>query len=48
MTGFFGVRIERVIELLKPIVDRITTIESNAPQTHRVVRKFNDLEKSII
>lgn len=43
----FWVKIERMIHLLKPIVDLITSIESNDPQIHRVVRKLNEIEKSM-
>lgn len=43
----FWVRIKKMINLLKPIVDLITSIESNDPQIHRVVRKLNELEKSM-
>ena len=43
--GVFWVRIEKMINLLEPIVDLITAIESNEPQIHRIVRKLDDLEK---
>ena len=34
-----------MINLLEPIVDLITAIESNEPQIHRTVRKLDDLEE---
>lgn len=43
----FWVRIEKMINLFKPIVDLITSLESNDPQIHRVFRKLNELEKSM-
>ena len=43
--GVFWVRIEKMINLLEPIVDLITEIESNEPQIHRILRKLDDLEK---
>lgn len=43
--GVFWARIEKMIQLLNPIVHLITSIESNEPQIHRVTRKLNELEK---
>lgn len=45
--GVFWTRIEKLINLLEPIVHLITAIESNEPQIHKVVRKLDDLEKII-
>ena len=43
--GVFWVRIEKMINLLEPIVDLIIAIEFNEPQIHRIVRNLDDLEK---
>lgn len=44
----FWVRINKMIELIKPIVRMITTLESNEPQIHRIITKFNKLEAVLI
>lgn len=44
----FWVRIEKVVELLNPIVHLITAFESNEPQAHKIAQKFNDLEAVLI
>lgn len=44
----FWVRVNKVIELMNPIVHLITSFESNDPQIHRVVRKMNDLEEVLV
>lgn len=40
----FWSRVESMVALMNPIVHLITSIESNEPQVHRVVRKLNELE----
>lgn len=44
----FWVRIDKMIELIKPIVNMITAIESNEPQIHTISTKFNNLEAVLI
>ena len=46
--GVFWVWIEKMINLLEPIVDLITATESNELQIHRIVRKLDDLEKIMV
>jgi len=43
----FWVRVEKMVAILKPIVDLITLFESNEPQIHKVVSKFNHLEVTL-
>lgn len=40
----FWVRVQKMTNILKPIVDMITVIESNTPQIHNIFSKFNELE----
>lgn len=44
----FWVRVNKVIELMNPIIHLITSFESNDPQIHRVVQKMNDLEEVLV
>lgn len=44
----FWVRTDKMIELMNPIVHLITAFESNEPQIHKIVTKFNELEAILI
>lgn len=44
----FWVRVQKMVDILNPIVHLITAFESNQPQIHKVFSKFNDLEKTLI
>lgn len=44
----FWVRVDKMIELMNPIVHLITAFESNKPQVHKIAKKFNELEAILI
>lgn len=43
----FWVRIQKITNILNPIVNMITVIESNTPQIHKIYSKFQDLELTL-
>ena len=44
----FWVRVEKMIGILKPIVDLITKLESNVPLIHIVYREINQLQQNLL
>lgn len=44
----FWVKIDKVIELMNPIVHLITAFESNEPLVYKIANKFNELEELLI